>query len=75
MVSEMTTVPGVLPPTVPVVRPTVAMARLEEPQWPPGVASERVMKLRTHTLDGPVMGAGGGLTVNVSATMQPLGAE
>lgn len=53
------------PVTTPVAIPTTAQADELLDQVPPAVASESEIVIPEHTTDGPVIGAGRGLTVTV----------
>ena len=63
-------VPADTPVTVPVPL-TEAMPPLPLVHAPPPVASLRVMVANIHTLEGPLMAAGVGLTVTILVAAQP----
>ena len=57
--------PEDIPVTTPEAMPTVKTAEELDDQMPPAVASISVMELPTHTVVGPEIAAGAGLTVTV----------
>lgn len=65
-------VPELMPVTMPVPEPMVAMSVLLLVQAPPPVISESVADVPTHTVNGPVMAAGPALTVSVRIATQPV---
>ncbi len=70
------TIPGFTPVTIPVKDPTVAIVSELLLHVPPLMISLSVIVDPTHTLDGPVIGAGEELTVTVNepgAPAQPEG--
>jgi hypothetical protein len=69
----MVVVPCELPVSTPVPATIVATAVLLLLQVPPGVALVRVTVLPTHTLAGPLIAPGNGLTVSMVLRLQPLG--
>jgi hypothetical protein len=62
--------PGGSPVTIPVAEPTVATPGLLLLHIPPDVASLKGKDEPAHTDVGPVIDAGGGLTVTVVVAMQ-----
>jgi hypothetical protein len=66
-------VPTVIPVTIPEREPMVATAVVPEVQLPPTAASDKVIVLPTHTVEGPRMAVGEELTVSVVVAMQPPG--
>ena len=65
-------VPLVMPVVMPVADPIAAVPTLSLSQVPPVVASCNVMSVPTHTLKSPVIDGGGGSTVTVVFTAQPV---
>lgn len=55
--------PADIPPTIPVVSPTVAIPGALLVQWPPGVASNRNVEAPTQMLLTPLISAGNPFTV------------
>ena len=68
----ITDVPAETPVTMPDVDPTVAISVLPLLHVPPP-EPDNIIEEPTHTLPGPVIGPGLGLTVNVAVTLQPVG--
>jgi hypothetical protein len=66
----MTVVPVVTPLTMPDDEPTVATVVLLLIQVPPAVASVTVIVEPAHTLVGPLIAAGAGLTVTTAVARQ-----
>jgi hypothetical protein len=66
-------VPEDTPVTIPVDEPIVAIPAAPLLHVPPGVASLNVTVLPWHTVAGPEIGAGKGLTVSVLVVLQPVG--
>ena len=64
-VYKIVVVPVATPLTIPVVAPMVAIGRFVLVHVPPGVASDSTMVVPGHKADGPLIGAGSGLTVIV----------
>ncbi len=69
----MGAVPAELPVITPVVSPTVAVELLLLLQVAPAVVVDKVVVAPIHTEAVPVMAPGSGLTVTVTAALQPLG--
>src|SRR5579872_4600041 len=65
LVAVMVTTPGVIPVTMPLVDPMVAMPGELLLQVTPE-EEDRVMAEPTHTVDGPLMADGNGLTVTTA---------
>lgn len=65
----MVTVPAATPVTIPLVEPTVAVSKSLLLQVPPPVASVSVLVDPTQTFIVPVIVAGSGLTVTVTAEL------
>jgi hypothetical protein len=68
-------VPVANPVTTPVVEPTVPTVTFVLLHVPPVVAFVSVMVEPKHTVDGPAIVSGNGLTVNVNVAVQPLATE
>jgi hypothetical protein len=62
----MVATPDAMPVTIPVEGPTVAIALLLLVHVPPVVSSCRVIVELTHTVEGPLIVAGVGLTVTTT---------
>lgn len=63
--------PGDIPVTIPVVKPTIAILRVLLVHVPPPV-SLRVSLNPTHTCNEPVIAAGNGSTVIIVVTKHPV---
>lgn len=68
----MVAVPGEIPVTMPVVKPTVAIVVLLLVHVPPPGASDNAVVNPVHTVLMPAMGDGVGLTVTVIEEEQPV---
>jgi hypothetical protein len=66
-------VPADMPVTIPVEKPIVATPVLLLVQPPPPTPSLRVISDPAHTVAGPLMAVGDGLTDTVVVTRQPVG--
>jgi hypothetical protein len=64
-------VPEPMPVTTPVLSPIVATGNGASDQVPPPTASLKVIVDPWHTLAGPLIAAGDGLTVTVTVVTQP----
>ena len=67
----MTVVPGVIPLTIPVAGPMVAIAGLLLLHVPPGVASVNIVVPPVQAPDNPIIGVAVLLTVIVVVAAQP----
>jgi len=66
--------PPETPPTIPLVRPAVAMLVVPEIQVPPVVVLDSVALVPAQNVLVPVMAAGEGLTVTTAVREQPVAA-
>jgi hypothetical protein len=68
----MLAVPAVMPVTIPSPEPTRAIATEPELHEPPVDELDKVIVLPVHTLPGPEIADGAGLTVTTAVVMQPV---
>ena len=64
--------PAVIPVTIPVEEPAVAVVVLLLVQVPPGTPSLKVVVKPVHIVEAPVINVGEGLTVIVAVIVQPV---
>lgn len=68
----MVTTPVAMPPTTPVVAPTVPVVTELLLHVPPATELVSVMVCPTHTVDGPPIVAGAVTTVTTAVALQPV---